>query len=114
MKVWQYLIKQDLFENKAYLDRMAKIRPEKVRKLMIEVFKSSDLTVADIKNYYLTYKDYAGKDISTWADLMDLEIYRFTPKVIKGGGNNNPNRQLDLCDLIPFKPKVIKSHKSSG
>lgn len=107
MKTWLYLLEQDLFENNDFLLMRAKKAPTVVRKNMLKTFKESSLTVSDIKSIYLKPKDYQGKKIDTWEQLLDLEIYRFTPIVIKG--NNKKSDQIELNELIPFKPKVIRN-----
>ena len=107
MKTWLYLLEQDLFDNGDYLLKRAKTAPKKIRNNMLNTFKQSNLTVDDIKTIYLKPKDYKDQEVTTWEQLLDLEIYRFKPVVLKG--KNLKNEQLDVSDLIPFKPRVIKN-----
>lgn len=112
MKTWLYLLEQDLFDNKDDLLKRAKRTPRKIRDNMLTTFKKSHLTPDDIKLIYLKPGDYKNQEISTWEQLLDLEIYRFTPTIIKGGKKSSTRKndeQLDFKELMPFKPKVIKN-----
>lgn len=106
MKVFEYLIDQDLFVNKKELKLYSKKVPDMVKHDMINTLKEYNIGPDFIKSRYLNYKDYKGKECHTLDQLLDLEIYRFTPKVIVGGGK--PSAQLELENFIRFTPKVIK------
>ena len=107
LKVWEYLIEQDLLEDKDRVLIEAKVNPVGLQNSMIALFQQYNITMDAIKTTYLKPKDYYNKDVSTWHKLLNLEIYRFTPKVIIGG--EQQEQQLTLNEFVKTNLQVIRA-----
>lgn len=111
MKVYEYLIHQDLFENKKELLIELRLNPDQLLKNMVSIFEIEGITVDAITKNYLNYKDYTGKDINTMEKLLNLDVYKFMPVVIKGKNTNTC--QMTLNEYMKPNLKVIKNSNTN-
>lgn len=109
MKVWELLIENNIFnESKESLYKEAEKDLIGLQQDMINIFVSNYITIERIKKKCLKPHEY-DESINNWWSLLNLEVYRFIPKVIKGGKDSkHETSQVTLNDFIKADLKVVK------
>lgn len=108
MKVWELLIEEEIFnEDKESLYKEAKRDLIGLQQGMIDEFTKNNITIQRVKKTCLKPHEY-DEQINDWWSLLNLEIYRFTPRVIEGGRKSVKLNQIVLDEFLKADLKVVK------